>query len=663
MFTGMDGSTSNCNTTDTGCSVSGLNCGQVYNVSVTAYDNDCYSLTTNITQVSSAPCAPTNAKVTIDCSGNSINVTWSPSKGAESYTVTATGTDGHTHDCNTTSNVCNIIDVHCGETYLISVTAHNKDCSSDNVTVGNFNTVPCVADHVVVEIDCFTNDALVSWQENNNIQISYTAVAHNLSGTDISCSTSSTSCHISGLECGHEYSFWVTAGNQQCTSPRSVVYKTLTAPCQPQDLTEGRDCKSNDGFLSWTESRGALYYTASMSRNGETLHCNSTKTNCTVRALQCGQSYNVSVVALDNKCSSPTSSTTILDTAPCQPQNLISLLECSSQIAELSWGTSDGAHLYELTIHSAKEGMFSYNTSNNYFYELLYCGQNYSFNVMAIGSRCNSSSSQTLYQKSVPCFPQNSEVFMDCKNKSATYSWEANTEALSYLAMVHQDETIVYSCETETTSCLVPNLNCGTNYTFSVLAGDLTCNSSFSSPIVSGVVPCPPDQVETSIYHRTVKPQEVRISWNGSNCGEEYMASVIGEIGSDQYSSFTLNSYWTSYMDFYIPVPCSSSYNVTVTARNSAGVSDPSHTLEGFTAPCTPSGNAQQVVNGNLLLSWDESVNTEEYRVFDLADNHTVCKTSALSCETSYTTNTLYLIAVNEAGESEPTIFPGASRK
>lgn len=99
-------------------------------------------------------------------------------------------------------------------------------------------------------------------------------------------------------------------------------------------------------------------------------------------------------------------------------------------------------------------------------------------------------------------------------------------------------------------------------------------------------VPCPPDEVETSIYHGDVKPQEVEISWNGSHCGTDYMATVQGQIGYDPESSFTLNSYWTSYMDFYIPVPCSSFYNVTVTARNPAGSSSPSTPIIGYTGLC-----------------------------------------------------------------------------
>ncbi|CAH2311730.1 serine-rich adhesin for platelets-like [Pelobates cultripes] len=826
IFIGMDGDRTSCSTNDTSCSVSGLHCGQVYNVTATAYDNNCFSSTTNITQISSAPCVPTNAVAKVDCSGNYINVTWGPSHGAESYMVTATGKTGHTLYCNTTTNGCSVMNVHCSDNYIISLIAQNKDCSSDVLTVGNLDTVPCIPDNVAVDIECLTNEALVSWQDKNSY---YTVVAHDLSDNEFSCSTFTNSCRISGLNCGQEYSFLLTAQNRLCSSSQSNAHKTMTAPCQPQDLTQSLDCEGNIASLSWSASRGAVYYLATLSGNGTTIYFNTTDTNYSSSALTCGQSYNASVVALDNKCRSISSATTTFDTAPCQPQNLATEFDCNTQIAALLWDKTDGAWLYNITIHSAKEGTFSYSTADNFFNELLYCGQTYSFTVSAVGGTCNSSRSLTHYQTSapchpqdlierldcesnnaslswsesggavyylaslsgngttvycnttdtscsfpaltcgqsynasvvtmdnkcrsvlsatttfdtapcqpqdlienvacesnnaslswsasigavyylaslsgngttaycnttdtscsfptlacgqsynasvvaldnkcrsvssatttfntVPCVPQNTKVFTDCKNNSATFLWERRSEALSYLAIVHEDDNYVHTCDTDNTECLVSNLNCGSTYSFSVLATDLKCNSSFSSPVLAGVVPCPPGQVKTLIYHRTVKPQEVEITWNGSHCGEEYMATVQGEIGNDAESSFILHSYWTSYMDFYIPVPCSSSYNVTVTARNLAGVSDPSEPIKGCTAPCSPRVNDPETANGNMLLSWYQSTNTEEYRVLDIADNITVCRTSALSCEIPFRNSTLYLIAVNTAGESEPVFF------
>ncbi|KAM8930644.1 uncharacterized protein RCH25_006549 [Pelodytes ibericus] len=684
-FTGPDGDGASCNTSDTSCSVSGLHCGQIYNVTVTAFDNNCHSLTTNSIQMSAAPCVPTNAKAEVDCAGNQINVTWTPSSGAESYTVTATGHNGHTLYCNTTTNECNIMNVLCGDSYAINITAYNEDCSSHVLTVGVFDTVPCIPDQIVVDVDCVTNEALVSWQDTNLSQVNYTAVARDLSGNELSCSALNFTCLITGLECGQEYTFTIIAMNQQCNSLQSAIYKTMTgwiwptqihlvwqsltlsghffntAPCQPEAPMETVDCVNNTASLSWSESKGAFYYLVTLSGNGSTEYCNTTGTSCSFPALPCGQSYNAYVAAMDNRCKSIPSAMTLLHTAPCQAQSLKAELDCNSQRAFLSWSESNGAQLYDVTVQRFNESPFSYITSNTSLSHILSCGQTYGFTVTAIGGMCNSSRSLTYYQNSAPCNPTNTAMLMDCKNRSASLSWEGSRGAVSYLAMVHENQNLTYTCNTTETVCTVHDLNCGSIYSFSVLAADLTCNSTITSPILSGVVPCAPDQVETSIYHRVVKPQEVRVSWNGSHCGADYMVTVQGEIANNPNSSFTLHSYWTSYMEFYIPVPCSSSYNVTVTARNPAGVSLPSDPVKGYTAPCAPLVNSLVVSDGNMLLSWLVSTNSVEYRVIDVADNTTVCRTSALSCETPFTNSTLQLIAANGAGQSEPTILPTAA--
>ncbi|KAM4642168.1 uncharacterized protein O3C94_016554 [Discoglossus pictus] len=746
VFRGPDGDQASCNTTDTRCAVSGLNCGQVYNVSVTAYDGLCQSLATNVTHITTAPCVPTDAMARVDCTVGIINVTWTTGRGAESYTVTATGRDGHTRVCHTDTSGCDIQDVMCGETYTVSLLAQGKDCSSAQVDVGSTETAPCVPVSVAVQLDCSTDEALVSWQDNNTVKPYYIAVTHDPSGNKLSCSSFSSSCRISGLVCGQEYIFMVYAANRQCQS-NSVATKTRTAPCEPQALTIRLDCESNNANLSWLASNGSLYYVASLSGDGATLHCNTTDTSCPFPALQCGRTYNTSVVAVDNQCTSVRSATSYFESAPCQPQTITSELNCAPNAVTILWDPSDGAQLYEIDMEYDNQVIASYSTANtSVLTQVLPCGHIYGFTVMAVGGRCNSSMSATHYQKTAPCIPeyinglsrcptnmadvswvpstgaseyhlmasvdgqveascsstngscglldlrcgmsyvtavvargqncssdpspavildtapclpQNATVLMHCRNNSATFTWQSSHGALWYRAVVTQGQESVYSCHTNETVCVIPNLTCGAVYNFSVAAVSLQCESSFTEPILAGMVPCPPDKVESSIYHGSVKPQEVEILWNGSWCGADYMATVQGLILNDPESVFTQNSYWTSYLAFYIPVPCSSSYNITVTARNLAGESDPSAPIGGYNAPCAPIVKPLVISDGNMLVSWERSINTEEYRVIELNSNATVCKTTGLSCEVPLGPSPLYVIAVNPAGQSEPANIPG----
>lgn len=75
---------------------------------------------------------------------------------------------------------------------------------------------------------------------------------------------------------------------------------------------------------------------------------------------------------------------------------------------------------------------------------------------------------------------------MDCTNNSAILSWEESRGAQHYVGEVVSDQDSVF-CNTEGTTCIVPDLSCGTVYSFSVLAMDMQCNSSFTESVLSGM--------------------------------------------------------------------------------------------------------------------------------------------------------------------------------
>lgn len=80
------------------------------------------------------PCPPTNVSTTLDCRTNIGSVSWKHELGAELFIATATENDGHTHTCNTSDSTCQFTDLHCGNTYTVTVVAVEGDCnSSDSV--------------------------------------------------------------------------------------------------------------------------------------------------------------------------------------------------------------------------------------------------------------------------------------------------------------------------------------------------------------------------------------------------------------------------------------------------------------------------------------------------------------------------------------------------
>lgn len=69
---------------------------------------------------SSAPCCPRDVSVTL-VSTETLEVMWSPVKGAEVYETTAVETGGMLH-CNDTSPVCALSDLTCNTAYSVTVT-------------------------------------------------------------------------------------------------------------------------------------------------------------------------------------------------------------------------------------------------------------------------------------------------------------------------------------------------------------------------------------------------------------------------------------------------------------------------------------------------------------------------------------------------------------
>ncbi len=191
MATGSLGYIVDFNTTSTNLSVS-LLCGQSYNVSVQAHSDDCESLPSTpvvfrlgmslkldvnllctkhkstsintkavcnflfkkkreliannsviwvsmvgseLTYLSNvycdpAPCTPLNLVTYFECDNQLGSVSWGPSDGANMYTATAVGEDGHSHLCVTNGTSCTWENLHCGEIYTVTVTANDSRCTS-----------------------------------------------------------------------------------------------------------------------------------------------------------------------------------------------------------------------------------------------------------------------------------------------------------------------------------------------------------------------------------------------------------------------------------------------------------------------------------------------------------------------------------------------------
>lgn len=86
-------------------------------------------------------------------------------------------------------------------------------------------------------------------------------------------------------------------------------------PCVPTNVTVHRTCGESPVAVTWDASRGAKIYTAiAIGNSGHRTECTSNDTTCSLEDLLCGQTYSLSVLAVDDACSSTESSMVTLQT-------------------------------------------------------------------------------------------------------------------------------------------------------------------------------------------------------------------------------------------------------------------------------------------------------------------------------------------------------------
>lgn len=78
--------------------------------------------------LSTGPCPPTNVNVSLQCTGNVGHVTWTAALLADFYMATAV--DDYEHSCTSDGTSCDLTDLICGETSVVTVVTIERGCRS-----------------------------------------------------------------------------------------------------------------------------------------------------------------------------------------------------------------------------------------------------------------------------------------------------------------------------------------------------------------------------------------------------------------------------------------------------------------------------------------------------------------------------------------------------
>nr|XP_046247875.1 uncharacterized protein LOC124060678 [Scatophagus argus] len=646
-----------CDNTVTHCDLEDLQCGQTYNVSVFGLDESCSSVQSDKAYVRTAPCAPQDVAVDSQCADGAMAVSWSPNPDAQYFHVAVVSNTGARHYCNSSGAACTISNLPCGQNYNVTVLSVRDDCESKPSAVVQTSSAPCVPRNVKGHLDCVSNSAWVTWDAPEGA-LSYFVLAQEAGGHNSSCTTASSPCNIPDLKCGTLYTFHVTAVNKHCHSNHSVTFELETGPCALTSISAVTQCNSDTILVEWEQTENMPLYLVTAEGHDQTLiSCNSSSTSCELHDIQCGMHYSIIVSASSDKCNSLRSPPKKIKTAPCVPDNVTVAPSCEQNGVTVTWGHSHVATSYVLTATGRDGHVSMCSTSvNNCSLADLHCGQPYSLNLTAIGDNCTSQPSTSTF-RTVPCEPSGLAVDIDCETNTAILSWIASEGAVEYFGYAQSTAGNALYCDSTVASCTIEGLECGDIYNFSVEASDGVCNSSFSAPLQVGAAPCAPTTLNVRMQ-RISQAHWAMTSWDNVSCpGVEYLVEITGRIQNNPQTQMQVSSYWLPMTFFELPMPCSTAYNLTVRARNSAGVSEPSTVFTGVTVPCAPqmvkyTGNRESAV-----LSWEESVFATRYTVYNVSGAIRVelCNTTELFCSvTNFDPGATEVTASNAEGESIP---------
>ncbi|KAL7397583.1 hypothetical protein ABVT39_024505 [Epinephelus coioides] len=618
-------------TNDTWTLISEFQCGQEYLLSVQAVDSVCTSLPSQPSTLESEPCPPTGVSSFMTCHANIAVVSWTASAGSEFYTATVMQEDGQSSSCWSDSEQCGMPNIRCGQNYTVTVVASNGKCNSDPSEADMLQSVPCVPADVDVKIDCSENQAVVSWGASEGA-LSYNVSAQSTRGAMSSCESTETMCILTNLTCGQTYSVQVVAEDDICSSLPSPAIEFKSVPCTPNMGSVVLDCYTNSALLDWAYADGALDYTATaQSSSGHVSTCNSNYTNCELKDLECGQTYNVIVVASNENCSSPPSTRLPVESAPCPPEDVDPVLDCSTNTARVEWQGRGGADFYIVQALGVEEHESGCETASlSCDLGDLMCGFTYNISVIAVNSMCNVSKSDMKQLQAVPCVPQHVEARVVCESGAVAVSWEHSKGASSYTAVAQGNGGYASTCNSSETTCLFDDLLCGLNYSITVSASDETCSSAESSAVELSTVPCVPQKVTAEMV---CSNDTGVVSWEEEEGVSSYMVRAFGPDGHKTQCNSTGNC-------CHLPnMHCGQLYNLTVTALD--GECDNSHAyLNLQSVPCKPTNvkASLRCHSNSAAVTWERASGALSYLAVGVTEDgshQTECNNTMTFCDLS----------------------------
>ncbi len=648
------------------CTVTGLTNGTAYTFTVkdvNANGTGTASASSNSITVETEPLAPTIGAATAGNHSATVAFTAPSTTNSgtiSSYTVTATDSTTPANGGETASGASSPVTVTGltnGDTYTFSVTATGSD-GTGPTSAASGSATPSTVPDAPTGVTATAGDlsATVSWTAPSNEGSAITGYTVS-DGQGDTCSTSSTSCTVTGLSSQASYTFTVTATNADGTGAASGASNTVqptAAPDAPTGVTAAAGDRS--ATVSWTaagdEGSPVTGYTVTDGSGDTCSTPDGSTTSCTVTGLTNGTAYTFTVTATNadgTGAASVASNSVTPSTVPDAPTGVIA--QAASEGAQVSW-TAPSDEGSAITGYTVSDGLGDSCTTPDGSTTVcavsgLTNGDSYTFTVTATnadGTGAASLASNPVTPESVPDAPTG--LVATAGDQSASLTWAAPSDEGSAITGYTVSDGVGDTCTSASATCTVTGLTNGTAYSFTVTATNANGtgpSSVASTSVTPSTVPDAPTGVVASAGDRSVS-----VSWSasddeGSAVTGYTVSDGVGDTctGSDPTDSCTVTGLTNG-----------TAYSFTVTATNANGTGPSSVASPGVTpstVPDAPTGVVATAGNRSAIVSWtaagDEGSTITGYTVSDGVGD--TCSTSGTTCTvTGLTNGTAYSFTV-----------------
>ncbi|NXM10768.1 FNDC7 protein, partial [Ploceus nigricollis] len=391
---------------------------------------------------------------------------------------------------------------------------------------------------------------------------------------------------------------------------------------------------SNSITVEWRAVPGATNYMLTAQDGDSFVETIVKNSPGTVTGLKPGTLYRITVRSINSGGKSQPSPFRKVKTVLAAP--ILSVRSPSCDSIAVSWKAVHMAAGFSVSlVRSDGLGrMLKQNTTNtSLIFTNLDPGTLYTIKAYAWNANGMPGDDFTYNQRTSPNAPEDVKVALNSDALRAVISWMPTEGALTYSATVSSG-LLKLRCNTSSASCMVPSLQCSSEYYVSVTAYNDAGSSEPTDAVSLTTIPCAP--VNISIEED--EPSHLLVSWSSVNLGHYYVVFVKSDDGLEVHCN-------TSYTQCHFQSDCGFTYFISVFAYNKAGQSPSGDVLNYTTAPCCPSDfRAVFISSDTVRVTWAPVRGADLYEtraaggsgVVLCRDTATACILSALLCSTPY---------------------------